>query len=74
MILKPRKIVKKFRNKWIRSWFIKKSCGICNNEYCFKPILRNLHTIGHFQDVCLSTPVGNKFVAYLYDGEIAKSL
>lgn len=74
MTLKPRKIVRKFGDKWIRSWFIKRSCGICNNKSYFKPILQNLYTIGQFQDVCLSIQVGNKFVVYLYDGEIAKSL
>ena len=69
MILKPKKIAKRFGNMWIRSQFIKRSCGICN-RYCLKPILQNLHTIGQFQEVCLYIQIGNKFIVYLYDGEI----
>jgi hypothetical protein len=74
MILKPRRIFRKQGNRWIRSIFIRKSCGICNNAFCHKLILLGPHRLGEFQDICLYTPLGNKFVAYLYDGEIAKSL
>ena len=74
MILKPRKIVRKFGNKWIRSQFIRESCGVCNNKYCYEPILSNFPRISitQFKDICLYHKVGDKFVVYLlYDGEIA---
>ena len=74
MILKPRKIVRKFGNKWIRSRFIRESCGVCNNKYCYDPILSIFPrvSIAQFQDICLYHKVGDKFTVYLlYDGEIA---
>ena len=70
MILKPRIIARKLGNKWVRSWFVRKNCGVCNNESCFRPILLNSHTIGQFQDICLYTQSGNKFIVYLFDGDL----
>ena len=76
MILKPKQIVKRFKNKWTRYWFSKEmDCTICNNKYCYIPILLNSHTIAQFQDICLYHRVGDEFIVYLLNvDEITKDL
>lgn len=74
MILKIKKISRKFGSIWSRQQFCGRSCGSCNGEYCHKPIMINANTIGQFQDVCLYVQIGKLFNAYIYVGEITKNL
>lgn len=55
MLFKPKKIVESLGSKWIRYKFSRPSCTICNNKYCYIPILITSHTID-------CTIAGNLFI------------
>lgn len=65
MLFKPKKIVESFGSKWIRYKFSRPSCTICNNKYCYIPILITPHTIVQLQEICLYS-MSSEFIVYIH--------
>lgn len=65
MLFKPKKIVENLRSKWIRYKFSRPSCTICNNKYCYIPVLINSHTIVQLQEICLYS-MSSEFIVYIH--------